>query len=467
MADMNLQLFGCQWSREQENTPTNNELVLSPRPKMAPSRAPSTLLLHSLRSLTIEGPKPTTAFRAFSSTRPNLEEAVAQKQPSYYQNPDPLNAYVPRLERRLIRSGKQLIGSRRRRAAIAKSPGIAFDELPYQCFQEARKILIADREEKVKKIEMERARITRVNSLDPSTIPGGEPAKQRKLRSMEAELQRLKILADVNDPNVKRRFEDGKGMLHWSLAMFLVLMTLGDMNKPIYRYLAERKWQEYPRKVQVQRINQMKVIPDVVPAVDPILDIKIRFGKRTYPPGEFVPSLASEQPPRLTLQAFEKGEKTVTIAIVDPDVPNFETDSFDSRCHFLACNIQISPVQPSVDLASLATDSQVLLPWLPPHAQKGSPYHRLSVVVLQQKDDIPIDVGAASKMVQRDGFSVRSFMSRHKLLKPISASLFRATWDENTAAVMARAGLEGADIELKRKKVEPLTYKRRNPSSFR
>ncbi|KAK5047030.1 hypothetical protein LTR84_006972 [Exophiala bonariae] len=418
---------------------------------MAPSRAPSTLLLHSLRSLTIEAPKPTTAFRSLSSTHANLQEAVAQKQPSYYQNPDPLNAYVPRLERRLIRSGKQLIGSRRRRAAIAKSPGIAFDELPYQCFQEARKVLVADREEKVKKIEVERARITRLNSLDSNTIPGGEAAKQRRLRSMEAELQKLKILADINDPNVKRRFEDGKG----------------DMSKPIYRYLAEQKWQEYPRKVQVQRINQMKVIPDVVPAVDPILDIKITFGKRTYPPGEFVPSLASEQPPRLTLQAFEKGEKTVTIAIIDPDVPNFETDSFDSRCHFLASNIQISPVQPTVDLAGLATTSQVLLPWLPPHAQKGSPYHRLSIIVLQQKDNIPIDVAAATKMVQRDGFSLRSFMSRQKLLKPISASLFRATWDENTAAVMARAGLEGGDLELKRKKVEPLPYKRRNPSSFR
>jgi large subunit ribosomal protein L35 len=243
-------------------------------------------------------------------------------------------------------------------------------------------------------------------------------------------------------------------------------MVLGDMSKPIYRYLAERKWQEYPRKVQVQRINQMDVIPDVVPMVDPILDIKVAFGKRTFPPGDYVPSLASEQPPRLTLQSFEKGEKVVTVAVVDPDVPNIEADSFDSRCHFLASNITISPTQAAVDFASLARDSQVLLPWLPPHAQKGSPYHRLSIVVLQQKDNIPIDVGAAAKMVQRDGFTVRSFMSRH-LLKPISASLFRTTWDENTAAVMAKAGLEGGDIELKRKKVEPLPYKRRNPSSFR
>lgn len=154
-----------------------------------------------------------TVLRTLSTNNPNLQDAAPiQKQPSYYQNPDPLNAYVPRLERKLIRAGRQLIGSRRRRAAIAKSPGIAFDQLPYQCFQEARNVLIADREEKVKKIEVERARIARLTSVDSNTIPGGEASKQRRLKSMGAELERLKILADVNDPDVKRRFEDGKGI---------------------------------------------------------------------------------------------------------------------------------------------------------------------------------------------------------------------------------------------------------------
>ena len=104
------------------------------------------------------------------------------------------------------------VGSRRRRAALAQSPGIPFDELPYQCFQEARSILIADRAEKLKKIETERFRITRLQEMDPNTFPGGDVYKQRRLRSMMAELEKLKILADINDPNVKRRFEDGLGM---------------------------------------------------------------------------------------------------------------------------------------------------------------------------------------------------------------------------------------------------------------
>lgn len=238
------------------------------------------------------------------------------------------------------------------------------------------------------------------------------------------------------------------------------------MNKPIYRYLADRKWREYPRKILVQRITQMRVIPDVIPSVEPVVDVKIAFGKKAIPPGDFVESSISENPCQLTLQPFDRGEKLVSIAIVDTDVPNLETDSFDSQCHYLASNVTISATKPLVDLASFSPSSQVLLPWMPPHAQKGSPYHRLSIIILHQKDNIPIDLEIAMKKVQRDGFSVRSFMSRH-MLTPISASLFRTQWDDGMAAVTKRAGIEGFNIELKRKKVEPLPYKRRNPSSFR
>jgi len=238
------------------------------------------------------------------------------------------------------------------------------------------------------------------------------------------------------------------------------------MNKPIYRYLADRKWREYRRKVLMQRITQLRVVPDVVPHLDPIVDITLAFGPRSVQPGDFVESRISEQPCRLKVQSFERGEKLVTIAVVDPDVPNLETDSFDIRCHYLASNIALAPTAPHIDLAKLSTESQIMLPWLPPHAQKGSPYHRLSVIILQQKDNIPIDLGVAMKKVQRDGFTVRSLMTRH-LLTPIGATLFRTKWDDSMAGVMARAGLEGAHVELKRRKVEPLPYKRRNPSTFR
>jgi large subunit ribosomal protein L35 len=83
--------------------------------------------------------------------------------------------------------------------------------MPYQAFQEARKILAQDREEKVAKIVAEAAKIRRLEATDASAFRGGETYKQRRLESMREYVERLKILADINDPLVKRRFEDGQG----------------------------------------------------------------------------------------------------------------------------------------------------------------------------------------------------------------------------------------------------------------
>jgi len=237
------------------------------------------------------------------------------------------------------------------------------------------------------------------------------------------------------------------------------------MNKPIYRFLANKKWREQRRLVLVQRITQMHVIPDVLPHVDPVADVRLLFEGKQVPPGDFVESHRSENPPSLNVQLFERGEKLVTVAVVDSDVPNVEMDAFDYRCHFLATNIPISPTSTSIVLDELS-DTQVLLPWLAPFAQKGSPYHRLSVFILQQKNNEPLDPLKAKIKLQRDGFLLRSFVDRHRL-HPFGVTMFRNKWDESTAAVMKRAGIEGWDIELKRPKVEPLPYKRRNPASFR
>jgi large subunit ribosomal protein L35 len=231
------------------------------------------------------------------------------------------------------------------------------------------------------------------------------------------------------------------------------------MNKPVYRHLARKKWEGYRRKIQVQRIQTMKVVPDVVPRCDPIVDITLAFGRDTITPGEFVNSSVSESPPRMKIQSFDRGEKLFTVAVVDPDVPNIQTDTFDSRCHFLATNISITPTNPYFDLSKLR-DEQIMLPWIPPTSLKGSPYHRISIILLQHKDNVPVDREAAMANLNREDFSTRSLMTRH-MLNPIVATLFRVKWDDTMAAVMNRHNIPGANVELKRQKVEPLPYQRR------
>ncbi|KAL4802106.1 phosphatidylethanolamine-binding protein [Aspergillus unguis] len=417
---------------------------------MACERA-SRPLLQCLQKSSIRGiSRAQLQTRAFQTTAAVQEETQteAASQP-FYKSPDPTLVSSPRLERRLMRQGILPVGSRRRRAALQGADSLPFEQLPYQCFQEARKILLSDREEKLKEIATTAEKIAKIQAL-----PEEERAKNStnsRLRALEVHLERLQILADINDPIVKKKFEDG----------------LGDMSKPIYRYLADQKWREYRRKIIVQRITQMKVIPDVLPHCDPIVDTKLYLGRKAIQPGEFVNSQVSTNAPKLDIQVFDGEERLVTIAVVDSDVPNVEEDTFDYKTHYLAVNIPISALNTKVDLAQLSTESQLVLPWLPPVAQKGSPYHRLSLFVLEQKDAKPLDFATVkAKESDRDNTLLRTLQARYHL-KPIGAHLFRTIWDEDTAEVMREIGFPKAEMELRRKKSEALPYKRRNPVTMR
>lgn len=129
---------------------------------------------------------------------------------------DPQTVENKKQERRLLRREHvQPVGSRRRRAALRRSAlqktaEIPFEQLPYQCFQEARKVLLEDRQQKIKDIEVQQVRIKNLTEQDPA-VSGGQMAKEQRLKSMRKYLDELVILADINDPVVKRKFEDGQG----------------------------------------------------------------------------------------------------------------------------------------------------------------------------------------------------------------------------------------------------------------
>jgi large subunit ribosomal protein L35 len=241
------------------------------------------------------------------------------------------------------------------------------------------------------------------------------------------------------------------------------------MNKPIYRYLADQKWRKFKRLVLEQRITQLAVVPDFLPSLDLVADIDLGFGRKAVAPGDFVDSAISENMPRLNVQTFTPGDRLVTVVVVDGDVPVAETDSFTYRCHLIASNIPLSPTQTSIPLQRIAQEDhktedaaakKIALPWVAPWAHKGAPYHRLAVFVLEQKDAKPLNLTNLKK-VQRGEFNLRSFADANKL-SAITATLFRTKWDESMAGVMERAGLKDQiNVEFKRKRVEPLPYKRR------
>jgi large subunit ribosomal protein L35 len=228
------------------------------------------------------------------------------------------------------------------------------------------------------------------------------------------------------------------------------------MSKPIYRHLAERRWHDMDRKITLQRIEQFFIVPDILPKLDPTADVKLFFRGEKVSPGEILDSRITEVPPSLKLQVFDKGERLISVAVVDSDVPNPEDQSFATRLHLLAANIPWDPTKLSLPLAHIGkqTGGETVVPWLPPFSQKGSPYQRLSIFVLQHEK--PVDAEELKKLYgARDGFNLQSLRNKLKA-SPVGFNIFRTIWDEGTAEVMARHNIPGADIEYKREKFDSM-----------
>lgn len=161
------------------------------------------------------------AIRTFTTSQTARNpETVTSDASSSSSTPGPLdldpNTVLPEFEQQLIRTGQMPIGSRRRRLAMRSAPNIPFEQLPYQAFQEARKILAADREEKLASLQTTVEKIQSLQLKDGKDVAGGDAKKQLRLASLQKQADRLKILADINDPLVKKRFEDGLGMFYVS-----------------------------------------------------------------------------------------------------------------------------------------------------------------------------------------------------------------------------------------------------------
>jgi large subunit ribosomal protein L35 len=126
-------------------------------------------------------------------------------------NLDPRTVHTFKQEKQLKQFRRLLpIGSRRRRIAMASTDNVPFSQLPYQCFQEARKVLAEHRRETLDQIATQQERVSTHLKRDPASH-GGELAMRSRIAGMETKIKELKIEADIHDPMIKKTFEDGHG----------------------------------------------------------------------------------------------------------------------------------------------------------------------------------------------------------------------------------------------------------------
>lgn len=93
-------------------------------------------------------------------------------------------------------------------------------------------------------------------------------------------------------------------------------------------------------------------------------------------------------------------------------------------------NIPLSALSSSAQLANLNTHT----PYIPPHPQRGTSYHRYTTLLLPQRFRISVPVLSQK---QRCGFDVRTFIEKYKFedSKGGGIHMFREVWNEEVSNI--------------------------------
>ncbi|CDR99510.1 hypothetical protein, partial [Sporisorium scitamineum] len=182
----------------------------------------------------------------------------------------------------------------------------------------------------------------------------------------------------------------------------------------------------------------MHVFPDVIPGITPTADVQLSFGEGPgftdhesnggdVLVGAFVDPSLTVSPPVVNGNVFHTEPKKYTLAIVDPDQPDEEHQSYKTSLLALKTDIQLSATSdPRVDLTK-----DMEMDYIPPHPQQGTNYHRYVTVLFEQPQN--------SLKVQGDrhDFNITHFIQQRALV-PAGVHFWRAQWSHNAAETVSR-----------------------------
>ncbi|KAF8665071.1 hypothetical protein AX16_000539 [Volvariella volvacea WC 439] len=272
--------------------------------------------------------------------------------------------------------------------------------------------------------------------------------KDAELERLRERLNILEVQSEINLPEVR-----------WRVANAMVLM-----DKPVHRHLVEQKWRkEGDLDLLMERIHQMHVVPDVLPVLHPSIDLRVtaKHTSKQYwdtkkvessvEPGSFLLPEQTLVPPKLYADVFHTDTRLYTLLMVDPDVPNEESASFSTYLHWMRPNI---PLSASHRGRILDLDDHTK--YIPPHPQRGTPYHRYVILLLPQPpasgQAYSLNTAARAKAgestskyldipvipdSERTNFDVRAFIKEWGLnpAKGGGAHMFREVWNERVSKI--------------------------------
>ncbi|KAI9617812.1 hypothetical protein H4Q26_012676 [Puccinia striiformis f. sp. tritici PST-130] len=218
----------------------------------------------------------------------------------------------------------------------------------------------------------------------------------------EGEIERLEILSEVNDVQVRKNHNSGSDQV--------------DMSKPMYRFLEQQRWRKDGQLGRLtETVHPLRVFPDLFPSIDPTVDLRIKFEHtysvgtyQTVNVGSFLPSSKSTKRPVMQAQVFYPEPRLYTIVMVDPDVPDPRNHSFTTFLHWVRTNVSMSATtNGQLDLIPTQPEAEELK-YVGPHLAEGSATHRYTIMLFEQSGPIDLSVHSHHSL-ERKGFSLRRF----------------------------------------------------------
>ncbi|SJX63574.1 related to MRPL35-mitochondrial ribosomal protein, large subunit [Sporisorium reilianum f. sp. reilianum] len=264
-----------------------------------------------------------------------------------------------------------------------------------------------------------RSRIASLEQTHPD-LPASELAQLR---------ESLEIAARINDPATLAAFQSSSA-------------THYDASNPAFRHLRERLWRKDSGVLAkvIERCTLMHVLPDVLPGITPTADVQLAFGQGEgftdhastggdVLVGVFVDPSVTLEPPTVEVNVFHTETKRYTLAIVDPDQPDEEAQTFRTSLLALKTDIELSATSdPKVDLTH-----GMQVAYVPPHPQQGTKYHRYTTVLFEQ----PQQASEAQAVHDRHNFSVADFAQSRGLV-PAGIHFWRAQWSPECAPTVSK-----------------------------
>ncbi|KAI9485290.1 MAG: phosphatidylethanolamine-binding protein [Benjaminiella poitrasii] len=272
----------------------------------------------------------------------------------------------------------------------------------HTAYEEALKLIEVDKKERLSMLERLEKEINRVAKT-------AIPAQMKALETLRFDLQ---VKSELNEPEVQRNFKLGNI----------------DMSKPVYRYMRQKQFEKTPKSKLMERLTQMNVIPDLLSSsLNPTVEVVVKLPEgQQVEPGTFVKPEQCIKRPEIEITNFHTESRLYTLMLVDPDSPDVEHKTYQQYCHWLISNVPLSTT------SSVVNGGDSILDYIPPHPQKGTKYHRYTLIAFEQPNE-----GQAKVEVKVDGrerFDVNELAQAYGL-RATGANFFRQVWDEQVSRI--------------------------------